>query len=258
MVAKLVATKRRIFDDSPLNDLTIWGVGAVRGRPKVKGGVSIYYLGYDRKTARFNQGAAREIRHTLGSRIWGNYQKLDYNYETIGQIGTFGRSSIRAWALVSDTGLSLPKLFSRIGIKANITSGDKASSDNKLQSFNPLLPGTAYSGTIGLIGPTNVMDLSPGYRFSRNKLTIASEWAFYWRQSRSDGLYGINVNLQRTGSISRARFIGSLPSIRLDYRLDRHLTITGIYSKFLVGQFLLEDPPGKNVQYFSTWLTYRY
>ncbi len=258
LVAKLVTTKKGFFDDVSLNNLTFWGVGAIRFRPKAKGGISFYYQGFDRKSARFNQGAAREIRQTFGSRIWGNYKKLDYNYEVIGQSGSFGNSSIRAWALASDTGLNFPHIFSRIGLKSNVTSGDKSSSDNKLQSFNPLFPATAYSGTIALIGPTNVMDLSPTYRFNRKKLTVTVDAAFYWRQSINDGLYGINANLQRAGNLSRARFIGSLPSARVDYRVDHHLTLTGIYSHFFVGKFLKETPPAKNVSYFTTWMTYRF
>lgn len=258
LFAKIVATKKGVFDDSPQNDLTFWGVGTIHLRPSAKGGISFYYLGLDRKSARFNQGSGREIRQTIGSRIWGNYKNLDYNYEAIGQLGTFGNSTIRAWAIATDSGLNFPKKFSRIGFKSNITSGDKNRNDKKLQSFNPLFPATAYSGTIALIGPTNVADFSPSYRFNRNKISVTSDWAFYWRQNRNDGLYGISGNLQRTGNLSRAKFIGSLASVRMDYRFDRHLTLTGIYSHFLTGKFLRETPPSKNVDYFTTWLTYRF
>jgi hypothetical protein len=258
LYAKLVATKKGFFDDSPINSQTFWGIGAIRLRPQAKGGISFYYLGLDRKTARFNQGAAREIRQTFGTRVWGNYKKLDYNYEIIGQTGTFGNSTIQAWALASDTGLNFPKAFSRINLKSNVTSGDKNSSDNKLQSFNPLFPATAYSGTIALIGPTNVMDLSPGYRFSRKKLTVSIDAAFYRRQSKYDGLYGINANLQRRGDSGSARFIGSLASLRADFRLNRHITLAAIYSHFFAGQFLKDNPPDKNVEYFSTWITYKF
>ena len=93
LYAKLVATKKGFFDDGVLSQQTFWGIGAIRLRPKSKGGFSVYYLGLDRKTARFNQGAAREIRQTFGGRIWGNFKKLDYNYEAIGQTGKFGNSS---------------------------------------------------------------------------------------------------------------------------------------------------------------------
>jgi hypothetical protein len=258
LFAKLVATKKGFFDDISQSNLTYWGIGAIRLRPKSKGGISFYYQGLDRKSARFNQGTAREIRQTFGSRIWGIHKKIDYNYEAIGQSGSFGNSSIAAWALASDTGLNFPKKFSRIGLKSNITSGDKNPTDRKLQSFNPLFPATAYSGTIALIGPTNVMDLSPSYRFNRKKITVTTDWAFYWRQNRNDGLYGINANLQRSGNLSQAKFIGSLPSVRTDFRIDRHLTLTAIYSHFLTGRFLRETPPNKNVDYFTTWLTYRF
>ena len=40
-----------------------------------KGAIDVYYLGFDRKRARFNQGAGREIRHSVGTRIWNAQEK---------------------------------------------------------------------------------------------------------------------------------------------------------------------------------------
>ncbi len=261
LLAKLVGTERGVFDDLPINNQTFWGVGAVRSRQTGRGGWSFYYLGIDRKTARFNQGAAREIRHTFGGRAWGVHGRFDYNYELIGQTGSFGAARIRAFAAVSDTGFNLPKIRfePRFGGRASITSGDRNPGDRHLQSFNPLFPGTAYSGSIALVGPTNIMDLTPSLRLSLNKkATFSFDSAFYWRQSLNDGLHGINVNLQRTGNLSRERFVGGLPSARLDYRINRHFTCTAIYSHLFPGKFLKETPPGKDVDYFSTWATYRF
>lgn len=261
LFAKLVETDKGVFDDEPINDQTFWGAGAIRSRQAGRGGLSFYYLGLDRKIARFNQGAAREIRQTFGGRIWGVFKQFDYNYELIGQTGSFGTGKIRAFAVVSDTGFNLPKtkFQPRFGLRASVTSGDKNRENLNLQSFNPLFPGTAYSGAIALVGPTNIMDLTPSVRLNLNKkITVSLDSAFYWRQSLADGLYGINVNLQRTGNLSRERFVGSLPSIRLDYRLNRHFTYTIIYSHFFAGNFLKETPPANSVDYFSTWISYRF
>jgi hypothetical protein len=261
LFAKLVAIKTGIFDDSVQSQQTFWGIGAVRDLPKASGGISFYYLGLNRKSAKFNQGNAREIRHTFGNRIWGNIKKFDYNYEIIGQTGTFGTRQILAWALATETGLNFvqrPNSF-RLALRSNATSGDQDTLDNKLQSFNPLFPATAYSGTIALVGPTNVMDLSPSFRASiGQKLTLTADSAFYWRQSLNDGLYGINVNLQRGGQQSRARFIGALPSVRTDYKFDRHWTFTAIYSHFVPGKFLKESPPAENVEYLTSWISFKF
>lgn len=261
LYAKLVATKPGFFDDGVLNQQTFWGVGAIRIRPAARSGFSIYYLGLDRKAARFNQGTAREIRHTFGTRAWGTFRKLDYNYELIGQTGTFGTTHIRAWAAASDTGFNLTRKNAavRLSVRSNAASGDRRINDDKLNSFNPLFPATAYSGTIALAGPTNVLDVAPAIRVVLHKnLTLNTDWAFYWRQSLNDGFYGINANLQRSGQGSRQRFIGGLPSVRADYRFGRHWTFTAIYSQFFTGAFLREPPAAFGVDYFTSWMSFRF
>ncbi len=258
LFAKLVATNGGFFDDAPLNQQTFWGAGLVRARPEAKGGFSFSYLGLDRKSARFNQGTGREIRQTFVGRIWGGFKKFDYNYELIRQTGTFGAGRIRAWAMATETGFALSSK-TRIALRANATSGDRNPLDKNLQSFNPLFPGTAYSGAIALVGPTNIFDLSPTVQFNlTKKTTLIVDSAFYWRQNLNDGLYGINVNLQRISNLSRARFVGGLPSARFDYRINRHWTWTARYSHFFVGRFLRETPPAEAVDYFTTWTTFRF
>ena len=82
--------------------------------------------------------------------------------------------------------------------------------------------------------------------------------AFFWRQSVRDGIYGINVAPLLTGEHSRARDVGSLPSLRLYCLINRHLTYTAVYSHFFPGRFLKETPPGEDVDYASTWLTFKF
>src|SRR2546422_3976307 len=45
-----------------------------------------------RKAVRLDQGAGRDLRHTIGSRTWGKLRGWDYNYELVFQLGTFARS----------------------------------------------------------------------------------------------------------------------------------------------------------------------
>ena len=108
--AKLVDARPGVFDDRPAHDETFWGGAAIRIRKKARGGLALYYLGIDRKSARFDQGSAREIRHTFGSRVWGVVKQFDYNYEAIGQTGSFGNGDIRAFAFGTDTGFNLRKV----------------------------------------------------------------------------------------------------------------------------------------------------
>ncbi len=92
MLAKLVAVEPGAFDDSHVPGHTFGGLGFIRTSPKRPGaGASGYYLRLHRRAARFDQGTAPEIRHTLGARTWGGWAEVDYNYEAIFQWGSFGR-----------------------------------------------------------------------------------------------------------------------------------------------------------------------
>jgi len=264
-VDKLVAVKRGLFNDTADATQTFWGVGATRASRRVNGGDQFYYIALDRKQGRFDQGLGREIRHSSGARAFGGVKHFDYNVDGILQWGRFTTATasnrIRAWAVSSDNGYTVRKLplSPRLGFRADVTSGDHDPRDRRLQTFNPLFPGTAYSDTIGLVGASNSIALAPSVRIpARENITITTGMAFFGRESTRDGIYGINVSPLRTGLLSRARYVCGMPSFRLDWRLDRHWSATAIYSYFAAGRFLKETPPGLNVNYVASWATFRW
>src|SRR4030095_4083388 len=245
--------------------LTLWGIGTTRARLSKHGGESIFYIGIDRKQGTFDQGVGREIRHTFGFRSFAQLKAFDYNLDAFLQLGNFhsagNESSIRAWALSSDSGYTLIdwKLKPRIGLRADFTSGDKNPDDRLLQTFNPLLPRTSYSDTIGLIGAPNSIALFPHLRLTTKKrLAVTVVSAFFLRERTRDGIYGINVSPLRTGQLSDARYVGALPSFRLEWPIERHWAYTLILSRFQTGRFLKENPPGKNTNYLTSWVTFRF
>jgi hypothetical protein len=262
LAAKPVQTNPEMFDDSPEHRQSLWATGFYGPHPILRGGnLSFYYLGFDRKDARFDRGAGREIRHTGGSRSWGKWRNFDYNYELLFQWGSFAGNSIRAWALSTETGYTRAALrfAPRFSLRGNVASGDQNRSLSGLHSFNPLFPSTAYSGKIGLIGPINVMDVSPNVRLRlHRRVYFLPESSFFWRESLDEGIYNVLGQLQRTGRLSQARYIGTQFTAPVQWMIDRHLTYTALISRFLAGQFLKETPPGKSVTYFSAFLTYRF
>jgi hypothetical protein len=51
---------------------------------------------------------------------------------------------------------------------------------------------------------------------------------------------------------------GALPSVRLDWTIQRHWSYTLIVSRFQTGEFLKETPPGENTNYITTWMTFKF
>jgi len=259
---KPVETNTGVFDDSPDHTRSFWGAYATSPIPAwKKGNIDLYYLGLDRKRARFDQGSARERRHSVGARLWGRPEPWDYNFEFLFQWGEFGQGNIRAWTAASDTGYTMRSLRfrPRFGLKADIASGDRNPLNPDLQTFNAIFPKGSYFSEADLIGPVNFIDLHPSISPALSKsLSLILDADFFWRQSRKDGIYGVPVNVLRTGQLSDARFVGAHTSAQFEYRFDRHTTIVWQYLHFFPGQFLEETPPGKNVNYVTVWVAYRF
>lgn len=255
-------TSRGVFDDSPDHTRSFWGVYSVRSLPVLpKGHIDLYYLGLDRKRARFDAGSGREQRHSAGTRIWGRTESWDYNYELVFQWGRFGTGDIRAWTTASDTGYRIEsvRLRPRFGLKADVASGDHNPSDGTLGTFHALFPKGAYFSEADLLGPYNLMDLHPSVELRLAKsVKFTPEADFFWRQSTRDGIYGIPGNLVQSGRAATARYIGCHAGAQLEWSMNRHASITALYLHFFPGEFLRQAPPDRPVNFVAAWLSYRF
>ena len=128
-----------------------------------------------------------------------------------------------------------------------------------LQTFNALFPKGAYFNEASLIGPANFFDVHPSLTLQlTERVRLTLDWAFFWRYSLRDGIYGNAVNLVRSGQGSRARYVGSAPTVEAEWEADRHVTLTVDYTHFFAGPFLRQSGSGKEVDFVATWVTYRF
>ncbi|MBI4893912.1 MAG: alginate export family protein [Acidobacteria bacterium] len=261
-IARLVRIRPGIFDDPPDSEQDFWGLSFTRRLlPWKNSQFNFYYLGINRKYSIFAQGIGPERRHTFGSRLSGRASRLDYNYDLIVQFGSFRDAPVRAWAVSTDTGFSF-KLFGvplRAGVNLNSASGDRDPNDPSLQSFNPLFPGSSYSGIVGLLGPTNLSDITPSLRANvRRNLLIAFESPSYFRTSLNDGVYTIDQRLVFRGIGNPHRYVGSNPGVIVSYQPFAHITFTGAITRFQSGQLLSDTFARNGFGFYSIAGTYRF
>ncbi len=257
------------FDNAPDHATQFWGVYATGPLPAgERSSLDLYYLGIDNKSATFNQGTARELRHSLGARLatpptQGDTSKLDYDMEAVYQFGTFGEGNIRAWTLASETGYSFRQtpLRPRISLRADISSGDDNPKKKDLQTFNALFPIGNYFGVFADTGPgpDNFRDLHPRLESQlTGQLSLSLDWVLYWRQSLNDGVYAVPGFLIRPADGSRERFVGHRPGVEAHWQIDRHSFLQLDYGIFYAGPFLRETGGDKNLGYFSLWAGYKF
>ena len=257
-----VLTNPESWDDRDDPKRALWGVyatGPVRGVPGAH--LDLYYLGLDHRDASFEQGVANEKRHSFGGRMWGRSSRWDYNLELIYQLGTFGVGKIRAWTAASDLGITFSQKGwkPRLGMKADVTSGDRDTRSVNLQTFNPLFPRGAYFGEPALVGPANHVDVHPTLSVKPLRgVTVQADWIRFWRQRRGDGVYGPGGNLLASGSANQSKSVGDQFEVKLDWSINRHLTISADLARFVAAKFLKEASPGKDVTYASTWVSFRF
>jgi len=257
-----VETNPGAFDDEGDEHRALWGLYSTGPVPYIPGfSIDLYYLGLERDLATFDQGTARELRHSIGTRLWGRASGFDWNVELVYQSGTFGSGDIRAWTAASETGCTFDGVpwTPRLGLKADIASGDHDPSNQKLGTFNALFPRPTYSSETDLIGPANVIDLHPSLDLHLHPdLVFGVDWVFLWRQSTSDGVYGAAINPVRPENQSDARYIGNQVNSFVTWTIGRHLMTTVYYSHFFPGDFLTAIPPGKPVDFIAVWATFRF
>jgi hypothetical protein len=255
-----VGTEDGVFDDSSGTGRALWGVYAVRSLERRSRGVDLYYLGYRREHATFDQGQGRELRHSWGARVWRTSGALDYNVEAVVQTGKFADADIRAWTIASEAGYRVEGAGGpRLGLRVDMTSGDRDRHDARLGTFNAMFPKGAYFGLIAAAGPSNHLDLHPQLAVNlRRGLVVTTSWLFFWRQQVDDGIYGVPGNLLRSGEGTRARFVGHSPGVEAEWQVTERLSLTGNASLFTAGPFINESGPAHTIRFMAGWATYRF
>jgi hypothetical protein len=245
-----VAARKGLLDDRFSPQTKVWGAYLVKSNTGLLPHIDLYYLGLRKKKATFDQGQAQESRHSVGGRVWGKYGRWVYDAEGVCQFGKFDGNAISAWTLSLNTIYKIEKLKYKpeLGLKTELISGDKAYTDKKLNTFNPLFPKGAYFGLAALIGPANLLDLHPSVRLElRKKLCWDIDYDVFWRHSTRDGLYAVNMSLLYSGKNISDALIGQQFSTDLEYTPNVFLYFRTEFTWFNTGSFLTKAGAGKDI-----------
>ena len=218
------------LDDRGEHGAHLWGAYATTARGRGAGQWDLYLLDYRRDGARFAAGSGTERRQTLGARWFGQAGALDWNSELVAQGGelrtTAGTLAIHAWTLATDTGwrwTDLP-LQPRLGLKADIASGDGNLHDGRLGTFNALFPKSAYFSEASLLAPANLMDVQPTLTLRlHDALTTELGVQMAWKHRLADAVYTPPAPLVALpGSAGGARRIGTQYKSETRWQASEH------------------------------------
>jgi hypothetical protein len=261
-LARPVAPQQGTFNDSANRGEALWGIYGTGAMPGIRGlSFDLYYLGYERQDAEFVQGVAFERRHTVGVRLFGRSSGWDWNFEGAYQFGSFGQADIRAWTVASDTGYTLPNLpwSPRLGLKADIASGDGNPNDRRLGTFNALYPKAPYFTELALVAPANLIDVFPSLTVRPTEaMSVEIGWDLLWRHRRADAFYTLGPFAPLPGSAGgNDSFIGHQAQLTLTWQINRHLEARAWYVHFAKGP-TIERAGGRDVDFLGGSVTFRF
>ena len=273
LLVRPVNTRPGRFDDGADYRRLLWGVYATVPVGVLPGGAAdVYFLNLDSRQSAYGQGAGRETRRTLGTRLFGKRGAWDYDDEFIYQWGRFTpvppepgaahlpAGDVGAFSVALNFGYTAKSLpcSPRFGLKADVASGDRDPKRRGLQTFSGLFPNENYFTLAALAGPSDFVDVHPGVDFAASKnVVVTAAWDFFWRESLNDTVYSASGMPLFPKSASRARYDGSLPDLQAVWAADRHITVLADYEHFFPGGYV-HGSGGRSVDYVSTWVAYKF
>ncbi|MBC7889143.1 MAG: alginate export family protein, partial [Ferruginibacter sp.] len=259
--AGYVASREGIFDDKWINKETrFWGNYFSFASPLKFPKTDLYYFGIERQNAVADDAVGRQVRQSLGVRFH-NEGSFSYDIEGVYQFGTFNAKRIKAWTASANLNRAFKKLKHEpeIGLKMDYISGDRLANDNRINTFDALFPNGSYFGLGSFVGPANLIDLHPSFRYHFSKIITANiDYDIFWRASTDDGIYGPNAMLSISGKNIDNRFVGH--QLGFDFNIDPnrfvHMQVDGIY--FKAGSYLKNATAGKDLLFFAFTSTLKF
>ena len=249
------------FDDTSRGSIRL---GGVYGRIPVgdKAGLEPYVLEIERRNWVFDEGTGDARRVAIGAR-WSTPRDsgLDWNFEPIVEVGRFEDGAVAAWGVYTDTGYTVPGVewMPRLGVRADVLSGDRRRGDGNLGTFDSFFPRGILHGEAGSFGPSNLIAVTPEFSFVPvGPLYLSARWTFYWRESREDGLYTLNLGLYAPSGTSDEVFVGHEISLTADYYLGKHVILSSVFSFTKTGPFLRDSGYREDQTFVSATLTFKW
>lgn len=230
----------------------LYGVHLSRGAPRLM--QELYWLRHEADLASFNGTAGVERRHTYGARLSRQpaARQFDFDAEAAWQSGTLDGVDVGAFMVALQAGRSLAGRWSpRIYAGLDVASGDRTAGGN-VRTFHQLYPlGHAFLGYADVHGRQNIVALSAGAsaRPARD-LTVQLDVHDFTRQSRGDGLYGVDGSLARGPGAGLPMRVGTEVDLTVRRPVaGRRLMLQGGLSRYLAGAFLEQSGPARDL----TW-----
>jgi hypothetical protein len=247
-----VNIKPGTFDDGPNHTSLYRGIYASSAALVPGLTTDLYFYQVNRQSATLYTGKGVDNRQNWGARIARKTKHYDLDLEGNLQRGHFAGQQIDAFAVMLDAGYTLAgqPWTPRVGLRANIFSGDGKASDGKAGTFWAASPRLPLISEAAFFNLSNLMDFYPMVTVKpRKDLAITVGPDFLWRNTSADGIY-----LGPAGASLKAyngsRAIGTDLNLEATWQATKSVQFR-LYETYFTGTRSMKADGGKNGNYFG-------
>ncbi|WP_260924102.1 alginate export family protein [Novosphingobium sp. 9] len=256
---KPVNIKPGTFDDGPNHTQDFHGVYISAPNRLAGFGTDVYWYEMDRDTATLRTGTGRDDRNNWGARLWKRNATVDIDLEGTYQSGTFAGQEIEAYGVMFEGGYTFndSALKPRLGLRANLFSGDKHANDGKSNTFVAASPRLPLFSEAAFFNFSNIMDLYPSVTVKPTPaVTIMAGPDFLWRNTKADGVY-IGPTGASFAPYASSRAIGTDLNLEASWQATKRLSFR-LFETYFAASNSFQDNGGKNGNYFGLQGDYRF
>ena len=178
------------FDDGTDNNTQLLGLYA--SLPWAPGrGIDFYGFAREMDERPYQGFSGKEERYTVGTRLFGKHQRLDWNWDLMLQGGEHASRDIRAWGIRTDSGYTFDSPAQiRLGLHLDAASGGDPLSASKTRTFDALYPRNGTYGEANVTTMANLILAGPSLNFKPARtIEVISSIMQTWRESTDDYVY---------------------------------------------------------------------
>jgi hypothetical protein len=248
------------FNDSLNTRQSLWGAYATVANVLPGTSADFYYFGFRNTAGSYAGKTGTDLRHSVGARLFGKYERWDWDVEAVAQAGHFRDQDVRAFLLASYTGYTFADVpwRPRLSLQVDVASGDGNPNDKTNNTYNPIFPTGSYFTQAQINAPSNVISLFPRVQVQPyESLLLTAGVDLLWRYSRTDDFYRQPFAPVAGTAASRGKYLGTQSTVQADWTVDRHLLISAAYVHFAVGG-TFDAVHGRDIDYVGSWIQYKF
>jgi len=236
------------------DDLNFAGLyGGTRDPDSPINGEGYFLLYSDQLELAGETGTGRSDFYTIGGRVFGKAEIVDYSLEAAYQGGNWRGDNLKAYAWAAQVGVTLEEtqMKPRFLIEVANASGDTDPTDGKQRTFRTLFPTNhMHYGYADLLAWMNMWDIRLGFGlWVSDVVNLTVDYHHMRLVNANGGWYDASGGLIRQGTTGDGRHLGDEVDFQLKWKPWKPLSLLFGWAHFFDGEFVRDTGGGGDADF---------